>query len=254
MFFIFSKTLNFITNPLVIICLFLIISLIVKRAKLKKILFWTSFALLLFFSNDFVANEVMRAWEISPSTYASLNTEYSLGIVLTGVTSTDRMPDDRVYFNHGADRVVHAVQLYKLGIIRKILITGGSGRLVTEGRREADDVFKAMVLMGVPSTDLIVENQSRNTYESAVNVKRLLQDSASTKSLLITSAFHMRRSNACFKKAALPVDLFSTDFYTHPRYFTPDSLMIPQVDALTIWQKLFKEWAGLFAYKLAGYI
>jgi uncharacterized SAM-binding protein YcdF (DUF218 family) len=254
MFFVFSKTLNFITNPLVIVCSLLIISLIVKRAKLKKALFWTSFVLLLFFSNDFVANEVMSAWEISPTPYTSITTTYSLGIVLTGVTSTDRTPEDRVYFQHGADRVVHAVQLYKLGIIKKILITGGSGRLVTVGRREADDVFKAMMLMGVPASDLIVENQSRNTYESAVNVKRMLQDSIDTKSLLITSAFHMRRSNACFMKAALPVDLFSTDFYTHPRYFTPDSLIIPQVDALAVWQKLFKEWAGMFAYKLAGYI
>lgn len=239
---------------MVIVCSLLVISLIVKRAKWKKIFFWTSFSLLIFFSNDFIANEVMSAWEISPTPYASITTTYSLGIVLTGVTSTDRTPEDRVYFQHGADRVVHAVQLYKMGIIKKILITGGSGRLVTEGRREADDVFKVMMLMGVPAADMIVENQSRNTYESAVNVKRMLQDSIDSKNLLITSAFHMRRSNACFKKAALPVDLFSTDFYTHPRYFTPDSLLIPQVDAITVWQKLFKEWAGMFAYKLAGYI
>jgi uncharacterized SAM-binding protein YcdF (DUF218 family) len=134
------------------------------------------------------------------------------------------------------------------------LISGGSGRIVTTGRREADDVFKAMILMGVPPEDLIVENQSRNTYESALNVKKLLKDSLDKKSLLITSAFHMRRSRACFNKAELSVDVFSTDFYTHPRYFTPDTLFVPQVDAITIWQKLFKEWTGMIAYKLAGYI
>ena len=89
---------------------------------------------------------------------------------------------------------------------------------------------------------------------SAERVKALLKDSVETRSLLITSAFHMRRSKACFKKAGLPVDLFSTDFYSHPRYYTPDTLLVPQAEAITIWQKLFKEWTGMVAYKAAGYI
>lgn len=253
MFFFFSKVLSFVTNPLVLVCSLLLASVFFKKERLKKSFFWTSFALLIFFSNDFIANEVMAAWEIPPTPYAEIKNTYPVGIVLTGVTLTDKEPDDRVYFHHGADRVVHAVQLYKLGIIKKILISGGMGRLITKGRREADDVFKVMVLMGVPATDLIIENESRNTYESALNLKRLLKDSTE-KSLLITSAFHMRRSNACFKKAGLPVDLFTTDFYTHPRSFTPETLFIPQIDAVMVWQKLFKEWIGMLAYKMAGYI
>ena len=114
-------------------------------------------------------------------------------------------------------------------------------------------MFKAMVLMGVPADDLILDNQSRNTYESAVNVKRVLPET-DEKNLLITSAFHMRRSKACFAKAEIPVDLFSTDFYTHPRNFTPGALFIPKAEAIHIWQKLFKEWTGMAAYKMAGYI
>jgi len=254
MFFIFSKTVSFIANPLVIVCILFLVSAVIKRSRLKKIFFSIAFSLLLFFSNGFIANEAITAWEIEPTPYAEISTSYTLGIVLTGVTLTDKLPEDRVYFHHGADRVVHAVELYKRGIIKKVLISGGSGRLVTTGRREADDVFKAMVLMGVPAVDLMVENQSRNTYESAVNVKALLKDSVETRSLLITSAFHMRRSKACFKKAGLPVDLFSTDFYSHPRYYTPDTLLVPQAEAITIWQKLFKEWTGMVAYKAAGYI
>jgi uncharacterized SAM-binding protein YcdF (DUF218 family) len=253
MFFFLSKTLNFITNPLVLVCGLLLATAFIKGSRLKRIFFWLAFSLLYFFSNDFIANEVMYAWETPPTPYEEINTTYNLGIVLTGVTLTDKEPADRVYFHHGADRVVHAVQLYKLGIIKKILISGGTGRLLTEGRREADDVYKAMVLMGVPSTDLIVENESRNTYESALNIKALLNGNVE-KSLLITSAFHMRRSNACFKKAQLPVDLFSTDFYTHPRQFTPETLIIPQIDSIQVWQKLFKEWVGMVAYKMAGYI
>lgn len=254
MFFVLSKVLNFLTNPLVIVCTLLLFSVIIRNQKRKTRLFWVAFSLLLFFSNDFIANEVMGLWEVPATPYAEVKESYDWGIVLTGVTMNDRLPDDRVYFQHGADRVVHAVELYKKGIVRKIMISGGSGRLVTDARREANELFNAMVLMGVPANDMMIENESRNTYESAVNVAMVLKDSPADQFLLITSAFHMRRSVACFKKAGFDIDSFSTDFYTHPRYFTPDVLLIPRADSIMIWQKLFKEWTGMVAYKAAGYI
>lgn len=254
MFFILSKILNFLTNPLVFVLVFFLLSIFLKKPIWKKRFFWIGFSLLVFFSNDFIVNEVMRAWEIDVTPYANIKKKYEWGIVLTGVTYNDKQPDDRVYFQHGADRVVHTVQLYKIGIIRKIMISGGSGRLITNARKEADDLFKAMKLMGVPEQDIAIESESRNTYESAINVKELLKGQPEGEYLLITSAFHLRRSVACFRKAGFEVDIFSTDFYTHPRYFTPDVLLIPSANAIMTWQKLFKEWSGMVAYKVAEYI
>jgi len=253
MFFVLSKVLNFLTNPLAIVCTLLLFSMIIRNQKRKTRLFWIAFSLLLFFSNDFLANEVMGVWEVEPTPYTEITKHYEWGIVLTGVTMNDRMPDDRVYFQHGADRVVHTVELYKKGIIRKIMISGGSGRLVTTARKEADELVKAMVLMGIPVEHIAIENESRNTHESAVKVRVLMKDETD-RALLITSAFHMRRSLACFKKVGFSVDPFSADFYSHPRYFTPDVLLLPKPDSIMIWQKLFKEWTGMVAYKVAGYI
>lgn len=252
MFFVLSKVLNFLTNPLVIVLIIFSLSIFIKWEKWKKRFFWVAISLLLFFSNDFIANEVMRSWEIAPTPYAEIKSSYEWGIVLTGVTRMDLLPDDRVYFNHGADRVVHTVELYKKGIIKKILISGGIGRLINPGRREADEIYRAMILMGVPSDAMMIENESRNTHESALMVKDLISDQQTH--LLITSAFHLRRSVACFEKAGLRVDMFSTDFYTHPRYFSLDVLLVPRMEAVMIWQKLLKEWTGMVAYKLAGYI
>lgn len=254
MFFVLSKVLNFLINPLVMVGALFLCSVFLKNQKQKKRFFWLGFSLLLFFSNEFITNEVMGAWEIEVTPYTEIKKRYDWGIVLTGVTINDKEPDDRVYFQHGADRVVHAVDLYKRGIVKHVMISGGSGRVVTTSRREADELLKVMILMGVPDHDIMIENQSRNTYESAQLVKELLKDSVTDNCLLITSAFHMRRSRACFKKADFVVDTFSTDFYTHPRYFTPDVLLIPQPQSIFIWQKLFKEWAGMVAYKMAGYI
>lgn len=254
MFFILSKILNFLTNPLVFVFGFLIASVIVKKAHLKKRFFWIAFSLLLFFSNDFIANEVMGAWEVEPTPYASMDKVYDWGIVLTGVTYNDREPADRVYFHHGADRVTHTIQLYKKGIVKKILITGGTGSLITGKRPEADEVFDVMVMAGVPSTDILIERDSRNTRESAVNTKGILDKEAGRNYLLITSGFHMRRSLGCFEKVGIDAKPFSADLYTHPRLWTPDILLVPKGDSIAIWQKLFKEWAGITAYWVAGYL
>ena len=233
-----------------------IVGFLIKDRSVKRKLFFSGFILLVFFSNGFIANVVMRLWEVEPVPYTNIKRPYLWGVVLTGVTLNDKLPDDRVYFNHGADRAVHAVDLYKRGIISKILISGGIGRVLTTARPEADEMFKAMKLMGVPDSAMVIENQSRNTYESAKNVKVILSQSTYLSQdtlLLITSAFHMRRSLACFAKANLPAKSFSCDFYTHPINFTPDDILLPKAEAILIWQKLFKEWLGILAYKAAGY-
>jgi uncharacterized SAM-binding protein YcdF (DUF218 family) len=254
MFFVLSKTLNYLAMPLVIISLLFLISVFLKNVRWKRRLFWSAFGLLLFFSNDFIANEVMKAWEVKVTPFSAISATYDYGILLTGVTGNDREPADRVYFQHGADRVVHTVELYKRGIIKKVIISGGTGRLLNKGRKEAEDLFKAMILMGVPEQDMVIEAESRNTHESALLVKKILGEEQNYSLLLITSAFHVRRSAACFRKVDLQVETFSTDFYTHPRYFTLDVLLIPKIEALLIWQKLLKEWTGMGAYWMAGYI
>jgi len=255
MFFILSKTIDFLAMPFTWIIGMVIAAAFLRNLKWKQRLLWIAVGVCLFFSNNFIANEAMNAWELNTIAYKDL-APHKMGIVLTGATIPNRYPDDRVYFARGADRVTHTVQLYKLGIISRILVSGGSGLIVTKEEPEANKFKKAMVLMGVPDSVIMLENETRNTYESAVRVKPIL-DSLHLQSkdcLLITSAFHMRRSLACYRKAGLDVDYFTTDFYSNPRSFYPDNLFIPRLDAVMTWQKLMKEWVGMLAYKVSGYI
>ena len=255
MFFILSKTLNYLTMIWMWLAALLLLYVFLKNPRWKRRCLWAFVAIFFFFSNEFIANEVMGAWELPATPFDQMGRKYAVGIVLTGVTNGPREPHDRVYFGRGADRVTHAVQLYKLGYIRHILVSGGSGRLVAPEEREADELKKVFLLMGVPEKDISIENQSRNTYESAVEVKKMLPDSIrATDCLLITSAFHMRRALACYKKADMTMDTFSTDFSTHSGDFYLVTLVIPSIDAMFLWQRLIKEWVGLAAYKLAGYV
>ena len=113
-----------------------------------------------------------------------------------------------------------------------------------------------MVLMGVPPEKIRVEGESKNTHESARNVKEIMSQSGRQEEtfILVTSGFHMRRSLACFAREGLHVNSFSADFFSHPRYFYFNNLLIPDLEALMIWHKLFKEWVGMIAYKIVGYI
>src|SRR5271170_5794089 len=149
MFFFLSKTLNLFTAPLLIICVLLLLSVVLRSARWKKWTFRSGLFLLLFCSNEFIANEVMHLWEIPPTPFNQIKKQYSWGIVLTGVTHSGAGPKDRVYFQRGADRVTHTLQLYKLGIIKKILVSGGSGRLIDIGVREADEIASVLKMMGV---------------------------------------------------------------------------------------------------------
>lgn len=241
--------------PVTIVFALLVASGVTRSSKWRKRLFWAGLGLLFFFSNEFIANETMKAWEVDTPAYKDMK-HYRLGIVLTGTIMPQLKPDDRIYFSKGADRIVHTVQLYKIGLIDRILVSGGSGRIVDIGEREADEFRDAMMLMGVPDSVIILENQTRNTHESAEAVKQILNEIGYSPEdcILITSAFHMRRSLGCYKKVGLPLDTFTTDFYAHGGTYYLDAFLLPKVDALVIWQKLVREWVGILAYRIAGYI
>jgi uncharacterized SAM-binding protein YcdF (DUF218 family) len=254
MFFILSKVLLFLLLPLVWIIAILIYSLLTKNIKKRKQGLILSLALILFFSNDFIINETFQLWEEEPVPIADLPS-YEFGIVLTGITNSGKDLDDRVFFQKGADRLLHTVQLYKLGKIKKILITGGAAKLIAEGKAEADELKKVFLYCGVNENDLFVEDKAKNTRENALFSKLILDSlGVKEKQLLITSAFHMRRAKGCFDKAGIKVDIYPVDYFTSDRKFTPDKLLIPSESALGKWALLIHEVTGYVTYKITGYI
>src|SRR5690349_17417422 len=110
MFFVLSKILNSFILPLTIVFIILVLSIVLRNPLWKKRLQYSGVILLFLFSNDFLANEAILAWEIKPIAYKDM-APYKLGIVLTGTTIPGLEPNDRIYFSRGADRVTHTVEL-----------------------------------------------------------------------------------------------------------------------------------------------
>ena len=255
MFFFFSKTAGYLIQPMVLVSILFLAALLVRTPRKKKILGWSAFVLLMIFSNQFLALTFLRTWETPPIPFSEVKGPYDYAVLLTGVTKGKAGPPDRVYFGGSADRATHTLQLYRLGLVKRILISGGSGRLDGGGVLEADELATFFLMTGVPQEDLLLENHSKNTHESAVEVARMLSGpEPGPKLLLVTSGYHVRRAEACFKKAGLQPDTFAVEPYVIPGNYSWDTFIVPKADAFHIWQILFKEWAGTVVYWMAGYI
>lgn len=252
MFFILSKILSFIITPLIWILTLVFFSFFSKdENRRKKCLRW-ALGLTLFFTNGFIFDECARLWEIPSANYQTMKT-YDYGIVLGGMSVNDE-DLHRVQFFRGVDRLIQTIDLYKRGIIKKIIFTGGSGRISHPEMKEAALVKPYILKMGVPEEDLIIENESNNTRENALFTKKIIEDKKLQGDfLLITSAFHMRRSLACFKKVGISADSYSTDRYAGPRKFEFDFLIIPTISAMNDWNVLLKEFVGFITYKIMRY-
>ena len=100
-----------------------------------------------------------------------------------------------------------------------------------------------------------METESRNTRENALFSKRLLaQMPGRERCLLITSAWHMRRASACFDKIGLPMDTYCVDYMRNTSQSWWQDVLSFNPDLLQRWESLFKEWLGIVAYWLKGYI
>lgn len=163
-------------------------------------------------------------------------------------------PADRVHFNESADRITDAIQLYKTGKVKQLLISGGSGSLLHPELIESTRIKDYLLAIGIPETDIIIDAESDNTYQNAVNsIEMIHARNPDSTVLLITSGTHMRRAAGCFKKAGMNVERFSTDIHSIPFEFG-FGLFIPSAGTMITWGGLIKEWVGYLVYWIVGYL
>lgn len=255
MFFLLSKILDFFITPLSWIMGCFLLSFILKKAKLKNRFRGMAFLLLMLFTNPWLADTVVYSWEITPVSSKKIDKPYDVGIVLGGSMRYYDPVAERVVYSLGVDRLIQALQLYHDGKIKKILLSGGSGYVNFQEWKEAMLIADVLQKSGVPKEDVIQENVSRNTWENALQSAAILHSGAYGKNfLLITSAFHMRRSLMCFEKVDLKVAPFSVDPRSAPHIRTLDRIIQPDAECLSQWDMLLHEWMGILMYMLMGFI
>ena len=123
-------------------------------------------------------------------------------VLLGGATRGDTPMGRLADLNQHADRLVHAVALYKARKAPVVLLSGGGAG---DGRPEALQMKDVLEVMGIPVEHVLLEKQSRNTHDNAVNSARILKDRGMHRILLVTSAYHMRRALGVFERQGLEV-------------------------------------------------
>jgi uncharacterized SAM-binding protein YcdF (DUF218 family) len=255
MFFILSKILAFVIAPYT----WLFIGLLILLKKVwytpyKKIVLILTLGMYII-SNSFLMDEMTRQWEYCDDDIYLKSTKYDLAIVLGGMGRIDER-QNRFDFGFSGDRLFQTLELYHKKRVTKLLITGGSGSISKPHHREAIYIKKYLNAISIPDSSILIENNSKNTYENALYTKHILDSLKFDGTiLLVTSSYHMRRSLAIFKKAGYKhITPYVTNKITGPRKFEFDYCFIPNIDAVFSITLILHEMAGYATYKLKGYL
>lgn len=144
-------------------------------------------------------------------------------------------------------RLDEAWRLYRI-LPKPIIVSGGHVDPFTPPRDENKIPRDYLLLWGVPAEHVISEANSRDTFESAIEVKKILNRKGWKRYLLVTSAVHMPRSMLAFQ-AVVPEPIPAPgDFTIDENPFSPLRLF-PSENAAGEMSATLHEYIGLINYR-----
>lgn len=173
-------------------------------------------------------------------------------VVLGGHTANNRRNWFEPYDpDTASSRVDTAALLYQTHRAPRIVLSGAAlDGFISEAEMMARNLQKK----GVPRDALILEKSSYTTYENAAYTRRTLDEHNINRVLLVTSALHMPRAMAVFRKQGITAIAAPSQ----PQIVVPDdpdfSFWQPSARTLSASRSIIKEYVGLLVYWLRGWI
>ena len=243
-----TKLLSLLVFPLsqsLLLLLLALLARLVGGTRSVTMLLLVAVAWLYACSTGYVADALMASLESDYPARSVSKTDGADAIVVlggatNGATHGNRLAD----MNAQADRLLHAVALYKERKAPVIIVSGGS-----RSWEAPESALMAEILqqMGVPEEAIIEERVSRNTLENARYTRDVLAKNKLTRVLLVTSAFHMRRAETMFRLQGVEVIPSATDYQVlHAPPVVPKWL--PRVEDLQRTTYAIREYVGFWVY------
>lgn len=251
MFFIITKLIQMlIIPPAGLIILMTAGFFILKKYRvIGKLLIVSGFVLLYFVSisplSDFLMLPLEKACPQMEVT-DKINAQ-AIVVLSNGVRDLSWMGIEPEPSGYSLERVIKGVELYwKLHL--PVIIIGGSGDPARPYLREADAMALTVKNLGVPVKDIIAESSPRNTLESVGALKHVL---AGKRIILVTSAYHMKRSAAFFKRQGFEIIAVPSGYLVEHRKISLYSF-IPNTSSLSISSTALLEYTSLAWYSMSG--
>jgi uncharacterized SAM-binding protein YcdF (DUF218 family) len=190
-----------------------------------------------------VSNGILYAMEHdAPSTYRG-DVTYDAVILLGGLTDEDvTRQSGQPAYNDNVERLLMTHRLLRDGKARFVVPSGGMN--------EANLMAEQLRDWGVAHERIVVEDRARNTRENAVYSAEIVRQRGWSKILIVTSAFHMRRSAGCFNAVGLDFDTLAVDYRATREART---WFQPRAQFFAVSAAMIRELAGRFIYRLQGY-
>jgi uncharacterized SAM-binding protein YcdF (DUF218 family) len=143
-------------------------------------------------------------------------------------------------------RIVTAVRLQKRLHV-PIIFSGGA--VFPWRKAEAPVAKRFLIDLGVPGDKIILEDKSRDTFENARYVREICEKRHFRDPILVTSAYHMKRSVLMFKMFGMEVTPVPAEFMTWNRKYGWEDYLPGGFGAV---RTACREYIGLLYYKTVG--
>lgn len=247
--FILKQFLKGLLLPPVPWLLALLVVLVFWRRRWARTLLLITLLLVFALHSDQVSYVLRHRLESQYSALIDPTTagDYDAIVVLTGgsTAATGLIPFpaiDQSMFR----RLDEAWRLYQIRP-KPIIISGGHVNPFTPAMGENKIARDFLVRWGVPENDVIGEDQSRDTFESAVESAKLLKKHGWKRYLLVTSAIHMPRSMLVFAELVPEPVAAPGDFSVGTFELTPLDVF-PREEAAQRVAGAISEYVGLANY------
>lgn len=216
---------------------------------------------LLLASNNWVAHGLVQSLEWQHLPPKILPTADAI-VILGGATKSAFPPRPGVDLSEAGDRVLYGGQLYREGKAPIVISSGGRVAWRGGGPAESADMAEILKTVGVPSSAILQDPASLNTYQNAVNVKKIMQERGIRRILLVTSAMHMPRSLRIFQRQGIDAIPAPTDFLVSQQEIeepnsSPQAIILslmPDTERIDRTTRALKEYIGMAVYRLRGWL
>lgn len=203
-------------------------------------IFWLCSTPLL--SDRFMAAVEQHAQRLDPATMPSADAI----VVLSGMLETAPGPAGISEWNQASDRFWAGLDLFQAGKAPRLIFTGGWVPWRPDQLPEGEQLRSIAEAQGIPPEAILVTGKVSNTADEAQAIQQLLTVNPTI--LLVTSAFHMPRSQHLFERAGITVIPYPVDFYAD--LSQPLSILdvLPEADAFQQTERAWRELIGRVYY------